>query len=492
MKVFHRKRLTALFALSATLMMTGCNIGGTENKSETEKATIKVMYYDERSFFDQFGMLYSALHPEVEFQIVTQQYNNSEPGKDLEAEMTKFIDENKPDILFLSSEQLTKYGNDGKLLELDSMVEDKKFNKETFIPGLIDYFKELGGGKLYGLTPNYYSQVLYYNKDLFQKYSVDLPTDKMSWEQMLQLAQRFPTTGSKEERVYGLSLGYNSDPYQFGSMIGASSNLNFVNPTTAQVTINTDAWKKTFDLAFKALKSGALHTQDPSAPSATSSYEDYLLQDPFVAGKVAMKLEGNYLIDQIKQAQQQVKDKAIKNWDMVTVPVNPQAPDSSPNVGLSQFFAVSSQSANADAAKEFLQYVMSDEYARVTSKLNRGNLPVRTTYYKDDEGHNMKAFYTLKPTESTIYKNYDKLPSDFLMQFMTIAQQELKSAFDGQITLDDALNNAQTKGQAALLQGQAQQKDKEAAAPASGQASAQSSVQAGVQAEASSSSAEAK
>ena len=64
----------------------------------------------------------------------------------------KFIEKERPNIIMLSPDQLTKYAADGKLLDLDAMTEDEKFKKETLIPGLLDYMKEMGGGKLYGLS----------------------------------------------------------------------------------------------------------------------------------------------------------------------------------------------------------------------------------------------------------------------------------------------------------------------------------------------------
>jgi len=222
-------------------------------------------------------------------------------------------------------------------------------------------------------------------------------------------------------------------------------------------------------MAMKGLKSGALFTDDPNGmPAANSTYEDYLLRDPFISGKLAMKFEGAYLMSQIKEAQSRVKDKAIQNWDIVTMPVDPQNPDTSSNMSFSQIFAVNSKSVNADAAKEFIRYVTSDDYARVTSKLQDGSFSIRTQYLKDDDNHNMKAFYSLKPSQNSIYKDYGKLPQDFFMQFMTMGQEELKNAFDGKKSLDEALAAMQVKGQQFLISEKA--KDKDTSAPKSGDA----------------------
>ena len=81
--------------------------------------------------------------------------------------------------------------------------------------------KELEGESFTGF--DFYSQAIFYNKDMFNKYGIPLPEDRMSWEKKLfELAQRFPTDGAKDKRVYGLSFGYNSDVFQLSSMIGGT------------------------------------------------------------------------------------------------------------------------------------------------------------------------------------------------------------------------------------------------------------------------------
>lgn len=453
------KRLLAVCALTGTILLSGCNLGGDGKEEMPEKSTLRVMYYDENGFYSQYGMLFSALHPETEIEVVSTRSVKPGPDSDYNAEMLKFIEEQKPDIIMLSSDQYRKLAGEGKLLDLSPMIEDKAFNKETVIPGLIDYFRDLGGGKVYGLTPSYYSQVLYYNKDLFNKYKIELPQDRMTWDKLFELAKRFPTDGSPEKRIYGLSAGYQSDLYQLGSMIGSSLNLTMVNPNTMQMTMDTDAWANTFEIAKSALKSGTLYTDQNQRMPPSGSYEDYLLQDPFVAGKVAMKIDTNNLMDQIKEAQGAVKDKAIKNWDMVTMPVNPQNPDSSPNVMMYQIFGIHAKSPNEAAAKAFLTYITSEEFARVTSKQRNGGMSIRTTYFKDEEGHNLKAFYTIKPAESAMYKGYEKLPQDFFMQFMGFAQSELKSVMDDKQSIKDALATIQKKGQEILQAAKAKNAD---------------------------------
>lgn len=469
----HRNKLRAWagVALAGSMLIGGCSFGGAEKQDENTPQTLKVMYYDEQQFFQQYGMLYYALHPNVEIEVVSMQSvyrDNSNPQETQADKMKRFIEEQKPDVIMADGQLFRDLAEDGQLYDLETTVKEKDYNAETLVPGLLDYLRELGGGKLYGLTPNLYSQVIFYNKDLFDKHGVDLPTDSMSWEQMLNLAKRFPTDGDEADRVYGLTLGYQSDPFQLGSLIATSQRLSMVNPADMKVTVDTPAWKKAFETAIDALKSDALYKQKDNFTSG--SYEEYLLSDPFIAGKAAMKIESNYMVSQIKQAQEneQVKDKVIKNWDIVTMPVDPQYPDQSPYSGMPSLFAVSAASPNADTAADFLKYITSEEFARATSKSQQGNLSVRTTAYDDKEGHNMKAFYALKPVDNPMNSLYEKLPVNFWGSMNGILQPAIQSAYEGNESLDEALAEAQTKLQAALLQAKQDEKNPPAASAAPG------------------------
>ena len=364
----HFNRITLLICTVLLLsgLLAGCSAGSKKSK-DNEKSTLKVMYYDERGFYSQYGMLFSAIYPNIEFEVVSTQ-NVYEEGKDYKESMKKFIEEQKPDVLMLSTDEYSRMAGEGKLYNLESFIKKDEYDLEGIVPGVVDYLKEQSDGILYGLAPNFYSQAIFYNKDMFTKYKVPFPQDRMSWKTLLELAAMFPTTGTKEDRVYGLKAGYNSDLYQFGQMIGASQGLSFVNPTTMQMTINTDSWKAAYESAQMAIKSGTLYTEDQNAMmSGSNTYESFLLKDPFIGGKVAMTMDANYLMDQIKQAKgnKAVKDKVIQNWDLVTIPVNPQSPNENSSMSINQIFAIDAQSTN-------IEQVFGNLLATLTAMTSRG------------------------------------------------------------------------------------------------------------------------
>jgi len=448
-RLLLQRWLPAVLALA--LLLTACSSGDGNRESGGEPVTLKVMHWNEQSFNSEYGMLYYALNPNVEFEVVSTnkiQVSEIESSEEYEKKFEQFIQDEKPDILMLNQEQYEKFAADGRLVSLESYLTRDKLDLEGFIPGLIDLMREKGGGELYGLTPNFYSQAIYYNKDLFDRYNIEYPTDKMSWEEVLNLAGRFPTDGSDEDRIYGLRVGYSTDLFQLGLAIGSTSGLRMVNPADKRVSIDSESWVNAYETALRAIRSGTLYNNENM--SFSGSYEEYLLQNPFVSGKVAMAIDGTYLMQQIREAAEVIPDKAVKNWDLVTIPVDPANPDYTNNVSFYNIFAIHAESPNRDAAWDFIRYIHSDEYARVTSKAFNGQFPVRTKYIRDDEGRNLAAFYLLEPSGTELYPGFEDLPSNFFNEFYTIGSEEMKAVTSDQKTVAEALASMQTRLQAAL------------------------------------------
>jgi len=447
---------SALAAVTVIALLAGCSLGGGSSKPE-EPSTFRVMYHDEGSFFQEYGMIFSALFPNVEIEVVSTQKMYRQDITDYEAAFDEFVEEEKPDLIMLSTDQYKRYAEEGKLLNLNTYVEKDKYDVEGLVPGLVDYLKELGGGQLYGMTPSFYSQALLYNKALFDKYQIPYPTDKMTWDQIYQLARQFPTEGEPKERVFGLKIGWSEDLFELASTLANSQGLNYVSAEKKQMTITSDSWKTLFQTADDMIKSDTLYFESKYSEDGgfSGSYEDYLLRDPFLSGRLAMTLGETYTINQIEEAKNylQDSDQIISDWDIVTAPVSPQNPDTTSYMNFYNIFAITEASPNKEAAWKFLSYMTSDDYARVKSKSGFNNgFPVRTKYITNEDGRNYAAFYALKPTTVNMYKDYDKLSQAFQMGVYGLFSEELAKYKDGSITLDEALANIQLRGDELLQQ----------------------------------------
>ncbi|WP_138754742.1 ABC transporter substrate-binding protein [Paenibacillus sinopodophylli] len=441
-----------------TFLLSACSFGGSnEGLDKNKPATLKVMYYDENAFYQDFGMVFTALYPNVEIEVLSTQSLYTGEQTDYEAAFDKFIEEKQPDVVMLDTERYKKLAQDGKLYNLDAVIEKSKYDTEGLVPGMLDYLKEIGGGSLFGITPNFYSQVLFYNKDLFDQFKVEYPTDRMSWDQVIQLARRFSTEGDPKERIYGLKMGYSGDLFEVASMFASSEGINYVNASKKEMTINTDSWKKAAQTALDALGSDALYFEGKNNQEATmnQTYEQYLLRDPFISGRLAMAIGDNNYINQIKEASRNeaVKDQVVQNWDLVSAPVGQQNPDQSNMISFQNLFAITSESANKETAWEFLQYITGEEYARVKSKSNNYNgLSVRTKYISDETNtRNYAAFYNLKPSTFNSFKDFDKLPQSFWSEFNAATQLEFQKVEKDEQSIDEALDMLQVKGQEMLM-----------------------------------------
>ncbi|RXZ81494.1 extracellular solute-binding protein [Paenibacillaceae bacterium] len=461
---FFKRALPVVLAAS---LLGGCSLGAKKDPlkelGEESSASIKMMYYDERSFYSQYGMVFSSLFPEIEFEVATTG-NLYQEGKDYDESVYEFIEEENPDILMLSEGQYRKLAAEGKLYSIESVMESDGFDTEGIIPGIIEYIRELGDGTLYGLSPSFNAQALFYNKKLFDKYQITYPEDRMTWDEVLQLAARFPTDGSGEDRVFGLKAGYDTSLFGLATAIGTSEGLSIINADKRQVTINSDAWRRVFETSLNAIKSNAIYSQENDMMGGSFDYMSYLKQDALIGGKAAMVIEHSYMLNQLREAKNSLKEDELPDWDVVTAPIDPKNPDSSVYTSVGQVFAINAQSPNLRAAWKFLKYIHSDEYSRVSSKAQTfGGLPIRTEYLEDNEGRNMAAFYSLKPADNNFYKDYGKIPNSFFMEYQQLAETELKKVVDDGASLNDTLDSLQEKLQEALtLAFQNADKDKEA------------------------------
>lgn len=452
------KRLTLAgisYVTIAGMMLTGCDLGGgrdmdLEQWGADDQATIKVMStLNERTFYQQYGSLFIAKYPNIEIQFVSTQgaiYNNPEIGIDKAYE--EFIDTHKPDVMILPIDQYGEMVEQGQLYELDSVIKQDKFDMEGILPAVLDLVKSHSGGKLYGLAPGFSSQALFYNKTLFDKQGIPLPDDGMTWEQILELAKRFPTAGNDDNRPFGLTLGTGDSLFRFIMVFGTLKGLNYVDPSGSTLMLNSASWNDVAQQSLDAFRSKAIYLS--SQPFLSGTIEQYYQQEPFIGGKAAMTIMGTSYLDTLKQAKPVLKDN-MPEWDLVTMPYSSENPDSSP-LSVSQIFTVNANSPNLRAAWEFVKYVNSEEYARVMSKTTTmGNILSRIAYAEDPEGRNIEAFYKNNNRSSLSFNRpMPNVPEAFVGQLFGISEPEFKAVLEGKKTLDEALQIIQEKGQAQL------------------------------------------
>ncbi|MBB3113660.1 multiple sugar transport system substrate-binding protein [Paenibacillus phyllosphaerae] len=465
MRVSKKSAAALAATLLTTTMLAGCGGDNSAYSMDEEAAgNLKVTYYDESYFFQQYGNLFNAKFPNVEIEVASTNSMFRDGVTDYEKAFDDFIAKENPDVIMVSMDQYAKLVEKDMLLDLESMLTEEDFKSEDLLPGMIEVLREKGNGKLYGLSPSFYGQALYYNKDLFEKYGVPLPQASMSWQEILQLAQRFPTTGSKDDRVYGFYMDY-YNLTNLGMQIGGTGGLRYLDPAGTKVSLNTDGWKQAFQLAIDTVNSGAYYAQGMSGENDMpmgGTYESYLSQDKFLSGKAAMTISGSYYLQQLEQAEDNIKDYKKFNLGLSTEPVDPANPTVGSSIGANEIFVINAKTPNAKAAWQLVKYMNGDLAAKLLSRTMNGNLMARLPYLQDRNGVSLEAFYTLKPRTDMI-NQYENLPQEFYGPFNTVLEKEINSVKDGKKTIDQALKDAEAAAQIELEKAKKAEAERKAA-----------------------------
>lgn len=444
-----------ILILTCIMLVAGCTSPSAQNKSE-EKRSVKIMFWSDNYFYQTYGDLFSMKYPNTDVEIVSTNslYDSSEEGEnfDYQKSLTKFIDKEQPDVLLINPDSIQKLAADGKLSELQPLIDRDKYDMTTYSQGILESIKEMGEGKLFALSPKFSGDAIIYNADLFKKHGVEPPHDGMTWQEVFDTARRFPTDGTEKERIYGYGSDYGTGISTLASNIANSQGLKFYNGQTKQLTINSDAWKSVYKMAADAVASKAIYIPNENGFQG-GTMEEYYASQPFLMGRLAMTVGGSYTLESIKQAASSMKDYKSFEIGVAAGPVDPSDPTNSHSAYLNELFAIRAGSPNAEAAWDFIKFVNSEEYAKVKAKTLNNGFPAREGISKEYNGVSLEPFYKLKPKVSLDSSNdFSSLPKGFYEKYDTILQREVKLIEENKKTVDEALNTAQSEAQAALDQ----------------------------------------
>ncbi|GAA3399738.1 extracellular solute-binding protein [Paenibacillus hodogayensis] len=82
----------------------------------------------------------------------------------------------------------------GITTDMEVVLQKYGANLDRFEPNLLKSIREADGGKLFGLPYYANHQVMFYNKDLFDKFGAPYPKDNMTYEETLEIARKMTRT----------------------------------------------------------------------------------------------------------------------------------------------------------------------------------------------------------------------------------------------------------------------------------------------------------
>ncbi|MEF3304447.1 ABC transporter substrate-binding protein [Paenibacillus sp. GYB003] len=238
--------------------------------------------------------------------------------------------------------------------DLSAMVKTYGLDLNRIEPSLIDSMKNNADGQLWGLPVFNTNLVLYYNKDIFDKFGVAYPKDGMTWPQIYDTAKKLNRTENGVTYV-GLAL---SGQHQIKLN---SLGMPYVDAKTGLSTYDDEKWKKIFEPLY-------VPAEDPGYRSFMAAKGDKVADSQdFYDSKAAMLGTIQHHAGNANFA------KAGFNWDMASYPTYPDSPDVG-SQSYPTYFAIPSFAKNKDDAFKIIKYLLSDEFQTEASKA--GNMTV--------------------------------------------------------------------------------------------------------------------
>lgn len=311
------------------------NNGNENNVVESEEITLKFGFELEDE--DQDALREEFPHITFEFEGVSAHED------DIEEEIAK---ENLPDIFYLSGgdqmPNLVEYELD---YDLSEMIEKYDFDTSTITDAHMDIVRKWSDGEIKYLPFIKRWDVLYYNKDIFDRFGVDYPEDGMTWDEIERLAR--DVNGEIDGTEYrGIDIS------STGAMIN-SLDVNHVDPETDESLYDTD---ERFTKYLRMIDKIA------SIPGVVPDDEERDWGEFIGEQTVAMMP----LFD-IHIWLSNVEEDTGLSWDMVSYPTWDDEPNKGPVTNASGL-TIARTSEHKDEAFQVLAYLLSKESQMMRSK----------------------------------------------------------------------------------------------------------------------------
>lgn len=219
---------------------------------------------------------------------------------------TRFRGGDPPDVFYLAYEDFAGVANRGWLLPLDDLVaSDKEFQASDFFTEVFENFR-YEDGHLYGVVKDFATLVLYYNKDLFDKYDVPYPKTGWTWDDFRDKAKRLTHA---ENREYGCVL--ETWPGQWFPWVWSSGGaLIEQEGDTPRWVLGDPKYIDKSARAFQFLSDLIWKDQVEPSPSMT---RDQGVGDMFATGRIGMCTYGRWKCMDFRH----IRDF---DWDVVEMP----------------------------------------------------------------------------------------------------------------------------------------------------------------------------
>lgn len=413
-----------LLLLSLLILLSGCQA---RPEKKQEPKTLRILAFSEKGFNQLYGNFFLATHPNYSLEVISI-YENLTPGKHMTDTIEELIAKENIDVLSIPMDSYSVLQKKGKLLSLDEMITKDRFDLANYSPAILDFLRD-EQGRIHGLTATFVGDALFYNKDLFDHYRLSYPRDFITWEEVFELAHKFPNFTDDQTPQYGFHHKKTANPFMMALTIGEGSGLSVYG--NGKFTLNSPSWEKVFEEVTSCFKLRVCF--DPHQAESTQSLKLEDLQKesyPFLSGQIAMAVADSSLYRILDE-----KDREFA-WGITTLPVSAEHPDLGNGIEMNDIFTIPSNNQENEGAWEFMKYVSGNDYARLLPQINTVDLPARVS---ENQEESIQAFYKLERASNTLINELRELPSEVLAKIDEISPRYMSEILSEQRTVQESL-----------------------------------------------------
>ncbi len=331
---------------------------------------------------------------------------------------TAFASGDYPEVFYVDSSKLPDWAEAGVVAPAGDNIEDM----DDIYPSLIEVFTYKD--TLYCAPKDFSTMTLQYNKALFDAAGVEYPTAEWTWDDLRAAAEKLTGQNADGQAVLGLVTPPNFERwlpflYQAGGTLFDDSGA---------LTLDTPEALQAIELYVGLVEDGL--AGPPSAVDAGWGGE------AFGNGRVAMAMEGNWVINYLKE---QFPDL---EWGVAPLPAGPAG---QATMAFTVCYGVSAaaEGAEAEAAWKLANFLTGKDGAKMVADTSFGVMPGRASAAEawiSRFGEEMQAFVS-----GADYAHKWQLPVGS-QPFIDAFNDALQQAFSGQLLPEDVLTEAQSVG----------------------------------------------
>jgi multiple sugar transport system substrate-binding protein len=263
-----------------------------------------------------------------------------------------------PDLILTDNDWFSVLNGLGIPQDLTDLNKQLQTDLGKFIPESIQAAQQLtDDGKMYAVPFTMNMGALFYNKDMFDKFGLPYPKDNMTWNQVVDTARKLTRQDSGVQYI-GWEPG-------FPDAIASPYTQPFVDPKTGKAVIDTDVYRKVFEMMKQAW--------DMPGFIGPNNLFKYAPKDFISEQKVGMMTE--WSIKMMGDLIDSVAAGTSFNFDMVTIP-NFEDKAGKGRHMLASMMVISKTSQYKQQAMQVIQTITSAEAQTIQAK--NGRVPVLT------------------------------------------------------------------------------------------------------------------